>query len=99
MNGSASPKPARGPVFGLTWPILITFACALAELALSSAGLAMAAAPGLIIVRRSIIRFISASLSFRPHPEEARSAVSKDGQHTQPLLRAHRVSLSPRRTL
>ena len=35
----------------------------------------------------SVERFISTSLSFRPHPEEARSAVSKDGQHTQPILR------------
>ena len=49
---SASPKPASGPVRGLTWPILMTLACALAELALSSAGMAMAAAPDLMSVRR-----------------------------------------------
>src|SRR6188472_2865634 len=66
MNGSASPKPASGPVFGLTWPILITLACALAELALSSAGAAMAAAPDLMSVRR-LMRFklvMAASLEF-----------------------------------
>ena len=43
---------ASGPVRGLTWPILMTLACALAELALSSAGMAIAAAPVLISVRR-----------------------------------------------
>src|SRR3954467_14402501 len=54
MNSSASPKPASGPVRGLTWPILITLAWALAEFALSSAGAAITAAPDLISVRRSI---------------------------------------------
>jgi hypothetical protein len=52
MKGSASPKPASGPVRGLTWPILMTLAWALAELAPSSAGMAIAAAPDLINVRR-----------------------------------------------
>src|SRR6188508_3464761 len=66
MNGSASPNPASGPVFGLTWPILMTLACALAELALSSAGAAIAAAPDLMSVRRLMrfIFFIFASLCF-----------------------------------
>ncbi len=48
MKVSASPKPASGPVRGLTWPILMTLAWALAELALNSAGVAIAAAPDLI---------------------------------------------------
>src|SRR5262245_7607391 len=85
MNSSASPKPASGPVLGLTWPILMTLACALAELALSSAGAAMAAAPDLMSVRR-LIRFtfvMAASLN--------RSGVSRLFQMLQNLAAQRRL--------
>src|SRR5882757_5353951 len=86
---SASPKPASGPVRGLTWPILITLAWALAELALNSAGAAIAAAPDLISTRRFKTFFMVASLSFlRPHPEEAAKQPSRRmGFDSQPIFR------------
>src|SRR5262249_31113430 len=45
MKLSASPKPASGPVFGLTWPILMVRLCALAGITLSTAGAATAPMP------------------------------------------------------
>ena len=42
MKPSASPKPASGPVFGLTWPILMAFDCALAGTTRRMAGAASA---------------------------------------------------------
>jgi hypothetical protein len=45
MNASASPKPASGPVFGLTCPILMTRLWAFAGIARSTAGAAIAASP------------------------------------------------------
>src|SRR5262249_3482006 len=52
MKVSASPKPASGPVRGLTWPILIARDCALAGMTRSTAGAATAPRPTLTIVRR-----------------------------------------------
>ena len=87
MNSSASPKPASGPVLGLTWPILMTLACALAELALSSAGAAMAAAPDLMSVRR-LMRF---TLCHGRLPE--RSGVSRLFEMLQHLAPQRRLLL------
>src|SRR5882724_2229281 len=85
MKPSASPKPASGPVFGLTWPILMTLACALAELAPSSAGAATIAAPDLISVRRLMrcVTFMFASLK--------RSGVSRLFQMLQNLAAQRRL--------
>src|SRR5581483_1775033 len=55
MKASASPKPASGPVFGLTWPILITADCAFAGSMRSTAGAASAPMPALTRVRREIV--------------------------------------------
>ncbi len=85
MNSSASPKPASGPVLGLTWPILMTLACALAELALSSAGAAMAAAPDLMSVRR-LMRF-----TFFMFASLKRSGVSRLFQMLQNLAPQRRL--------
>src|ERR1700681_468400 len=56
MKASASPKPASGPVFGLTWPILMARDCALAGMTRSTAGAATAPravpSPALTKVRR-----------------------------------------------
>ena len=52
MKPSASPKPASGPVLGLTWPILMTRLCALAGITRSTAGAATAPRPALTSVRR-----------------------------------------------
>src|SRR5919198_1439164 len=57
MKLSASPKPARGPVFGLTWPILIARLCAFTGITLSTAGAAMAPRPVVTRVRREILDF------------------------------------------
>src|SRR5665647_3501903 len=54
MKPSASPKPASGPVFGLTWPILMVAVCACAGMAPNRAGAAIAPMPVLTIVRREI---------------------------------------------
>src|SRR5512146_1193115 len=54
MKPSASPKPASGPVFGETWPILITADCACAGMARRTAGAANAPRPVLTRVRREI---------------------------------------------
>src|SRR5215471_5722313 len=52
MKLSASPKPASGPVRGLTWPILTARLCALAGMMRSTAGAATAPRPALTSVRR-----------------------------------------------
>jgi hypothetical protein len=52
MKPSASPKPASGPVRGLTCPILMTRLWALAGIDRSTAGAAMAPIPALTSVRR-----------------------------------------------
>src|SRR5712672_1688534 len=52
MKVSASPKPASGPVRGLTWPILMARDCALAGMTRSTAGAATAPMPALTSVRR-----------------------------------------------
>src|SRR6185437_1825309 len=52
MNGSASPKPASGPVRGLTSPILIARDCAFAGMTRRMAGAATAAMPALTRARR-----------------------------------------------
>src|SRR6185312_16051497 len=82
MNGSASPKPASGPVFGLTWPTLMTLACALAELALSNAGAAITAAVDWMSLRRLILDIL-ASLK--------RSGVSRLFQMLQNLTPQRRL--------
>src|SRR5882762_10331430 len=68
MKVSASPKPASGPVRGLTWPILIARDCALAGMARSTAGAATAPMPTLTSVRRESGRddesFMITSLDF-----------------------------------
>src|SRR5690242_12012730 len=55
MKPSASPKPASGPVLGLTWPILITADCASAGSTRSTAGAATAPKPAFTNVRREIV--------------------------------------------
>src|SRR5581483_10148299 len=55
MKPSDSPKPASGPVFGLTWPILIAFDCALAGITCSTAGAAIAPRPPAITARRLMV--------------------------------------------
>src|SRR5262245_37191628 len=55
MKLSASPKPASGPVFGLTWPILMVRLCALTGITLSTAGAAMAPRPVVTRARREIL--------------------------------------------
>src|SRR5689334_8819873 len=52
MKGSASPKPASGPVRGLTSPILTARDCAFAGMTRRTAGAATAAMPALTSVRR-----------------------------------------------
>src|SRR5262249_47439509 len=52
MKLSASPKPASGPVRGLTWPILMVRLCASAGMTRSTAGAATAPRPALPSVRR-----------------------------------------------
>src|SRR5215475_12547895 len=54
MKPSASPKPASGPVFGLTWPILMTRLWALAGITRSTAGAAMAPRPERTSIRREM---------------------------------------------
>src|SRR6185436_18372033 len=85
MKVSASPKPASGPVLGLTWPILMTLAWALAELAPSSAGAATTAAPDLMSVRRLMrcVVLMFASLN--------RSGVSRLFQMLQNLAAQRRL--------
>src|SRR4029077_6045724 len=68
MKVSASPKPASGPVRGLTWPILIARDCAFAGMTRNTAGAATAPRPALTSVRRESGRddesFINTSLDF-----------------------------------
>ncbi len=54
MKVSASPKPASGPVRGLTWPILIVRLWALTGVARSTAGAAMAPIVALSALRREM---------------------------------------------
>src|SRR5215475_6634234 len=53
MKLSASPKPASGPVRGLTWPILMARLWAWTGMTRSTAGAATAPRPALTSVRRS----------------------------------------------
>src|SRR5271156_5938208 len=59
MKPSASPKPASGPVFGLTWPTLMVFDWALAGIARSTAGATIVPSPPVTTVRRSRPVFVS----------------------------------------
>src|ERR1700688_3756334 len=66
MKLSASPKPASGPVRGLTWPILMAFDCAWAGIARNTAGIASAPRPPATTVRRLrtfLTSFMSSSSS------------------------------------
>src|SRR5258708_39806940 len=68
MKVSASPKPASGPVRGLTLPILIARDCAFAGMVRSTDGAATAPRPALTSVRRESGRdeesFMITSLDF-----------------------------------
>src|SRR5262249_24189003 len=64
MKPSASPKPASGPVFGLTCPILMTRLCELAGITRSTAGAAMAPRPARTSVRREMPEFKSCDAAF-----------------------------------
>src|SRR6266498_2786286 len=62
---SASPKPASGPVLGLTWPILMTRLWALAGMIRSTAGAATAPRPARTSVRREMPERRSCDASLR----------------------------------
>ena len=67
IQSCASPKPASGPVVGLTSPILKTFACADARVARNTAGAASSKLPDLMNRRRESVELTDmvSSLSVR----------------------------------
>src|SRR4051812_14363449 len=64
MKPSASPKPASGPVLGLTWPILMIADCASAGSTRSTAGAATAPKPAFTNVRREIVFSVTVASRF-----------------------------------
>src|SRR5664279_5255718 len=88
MKPSASPKPASGPVRGLTWPILMVAVCACAGSTRSTAGAARAPMPVLTKVRREIVMMsvIFISLRYVSRVLSARFFQMLDDFRTQRLL-------------
>src|SRR5215831_3806370 len=88
MKPSASPKPASGPVFGETCPILMICDCAFAGTALRTAGAAKAPRPVLTRVRREIVLLsvIVSSVTRSSSVLSARSFEMLQHFHSQGLL-------------